>query len=86
MKIAAGHESKHKAAMSKAGDLVVVIPISTTPETLRMGRGAVVNSSKAQTIGVIFACTKHTGSWPAASPVMLQGLRHRAVKNERPST
>ena len=29
MKIAAGHESKHKAAMSKAGDVVVVIPIST---------------------------------------------------------
>ena len=33
MKIAAGHESKHKAAMSncKAGDVAVVIPISTTP-------------------------------------------------------
>ena len=31
MKIAAGHESKHKAAMSKAGDVLVVIPISTVP-------------------------------------------------------
>ena len=29
MKIAAGHESKHKAAMSKAGDVVEVISIST---------------------------------------------------------
>ena len=29
MKIAAGHESKNQAAMSKAGDVVVVIPIST---------------------------------------------------------
>ena len=29
MKIAAGHESKHKPAMSKAGDVVVDIPIST---------------------------------------------------------
>ena len=29
VKIAAGHESKHKAATSKAGDVVVVIPIST---------------------------------------------------------
>ena len=53
--------------MSKAGDLVVVIPISTTPEPLRMGRGAGVNSSKAQAFGIIPACTKHTGSWPAAS-------------------
>ena len=53
--------------MSKAGDVVVVIPISTTLETLKMGRGAVVNSSKAQAFGVIFACTKHTGSWLAAS-------------------
>ena len=45
----------------------MVIPISTTPETLRMGRGAVVNSSIAHASEVIFACTKHTGSWPAAS-------------------
>ena len=53
--------------MSKAGDVVVVIPISTTSETLKMGTGPVVDSSKAQAFGVIIACTKHTGSWPAAS-------------------
>ena len=36
MKIAAGHESKHKAAMSKAGDVVVVILIQTGNRNLRM--------------------------------------------------
>ena len=33
-KIATGHELKHKAAMSKARDAVVVIPISTEYMTL----------------------------------------------------
>ena len=29
MRIVASHESKHEAAMSKAGDAVVVVPTST---------------------------------------------------------
>ena len=29
MTVAAGHELKHKAALSKLGDVAVVIPIST---------------------------------------------------------
>ena len=62
----ADHEQQ-AAGNRVQGGSDVVIPISTTPETLIMGRGAVVNSSKAQASGVIFACTKHTGSWPAAS-------------------
>ena len=69
------------------GDVVVVIPTSTTPETLRMGRGAVVNSSKAQAIGVIFACTKHTGSWPAAGLWfgLLVSHQSRAAEPKRPN-
>ena len=58
MKIAAGHELKHKAAMSKAGEVEVGIPIPTTPETLRMRRGASADSSKAQAVGVIFCMHK----------------------------
>ena len=58
MKIAAGHELKHKAAMSKAGEVEVGIPIPITPETLRIRRGASVNSSKAQADGVIFCMHK----------------------------
>ena len=60
MKIAAGHESKHKAAMSKAGDVVVVIPISTGQRNLRMRVGASANSSKAQAIEGFRPSTKHT--------------------------
>ena len=58
MKIAAGHELKHKAAMSKVGDVEVGIPISITLETLRVRRGASVNSSKAKAVGVIFCMYK----------------------------
>ena len=52
----ADHEQQ-AAGNRVQGGSDVVIPISTTPETLRMGRGAVVNSSKAQASGVIFAGT-----------------------------
>ena len=38
MKIAAGHESKHKAAMSKAGDVVVVIPGVALEHQMLFGR------------------------------------------------
>ena len=43
----ADHEQQ-AAGNRVQGGSDVVIPISTTPETLRMGRGAVVNSSKAR--------------------------------------
>ena len=51
MKIAAGHESKHKVAMSKAGDTVDFEPIPTEWKNLRMRVGASVSSNKAQASG-----------------------------------
>ena len=48
MKTAAGHELKHKAAMSKAGEVEVGKPIPTTPETLRMRRGASVKHKQLE--------------------------------------
>ena len=46
------NESKHNAAKFKAVDVVVITPVLTTLETLKMQRRLLINS-KAQAVGVM---------------------------------